>query len=260
MAKSGVYEQIEALNAECEEFCLDRSNWANTKWQGVGPKGTANFRLLYSAPETFGTPGRVMILGTNPGGSHANADQLDPREPFRRGADYSAYLDDRWPKPRSAILTTAGRHPIQSAVRRLAATLSGGSPEAGDQLLRRSPSGNLIPFRSQGFPDLPRSLHRPGLDFGARLIDIARPRVIVLLASNKVLWEWLMSGIGHAPEPDFERDMGANFTFREARTPENDWPKLVFALPGFNASTEGQNRKALHIFRGRLADLGLTRR
>ena len=69
-----------------------------------------------------------------------------------------------------------------------------------------------------------------------------------------------MSKIGHPPKPDFQKDMGANFTFREAQNPAGDWPKLVFALPGFNASTQGQNRKALRILHGRLANHGLAAR
>ena len=67
-----------------------------------------------------------------------------------------------------------------------------------------------------------------------------------------------MSKIDHPPEPDFAEEMGANFTFREAQNPESDWPKLVFALPGFNASTQGQNRKVLRILRARIANHGLA--
>ena len=83
--------------------------------------------------------------------------------------------------------------------------------------------------------------------------------MIVLLASNKDLWEWLMSNIEHSLKPDYEEDMGANFKFREAQNGGNEWPKLVFALPGFNASTRGQNSKALRIFRRRLTEYGLAR-
>ena len=253
-----VREQLEALNEECKAFCLDESNWASTKWRGTGFQGTPNFRLLYSAPETFESPGRMMILGTNPGGDHTNADDLDPDEPFQRGPDYSAYVSDRWPEPRGTSLMNPGTHPIQRAVRDLAAVLGRAVASDGDELLRGCPSGNLIPFRSRGFPDLPSSLRVPGLAFGWGLLSIAQPQVVVLLASNAMLWKWLMAKINHDPTPDFAEDMGANFTFREAQNPDGDWPKLIFALPGFNTSTQGQNRKALRILRKRLAEHGLA--
>ena len=115
-----------------------------------------------------------------------------------------------------------------------------------------------MPFRSSGYPDLPRALHAPGLSFGWDLLKIARPRILILLASNKDLWKRLMSKLGQPADPHFCEDMGANFTFRESQNPDGDWPKLVFALPGFNASTQGQNRKALRILRGRLAHYGLA--
>ena len=212
MAQS-VREELEALNRQCAQFCreyaADPRN-RDRKWKALGPENTPNFRLIYSSPDTFESPGRLMILGTNPGGDHTNADQLDPSEPFQRGPDYSAYIDDRWPEPRGARLMSPGAHPIQRAVRDLAAVLGRAVASDGDQLLRRSPSGNLIPFRSKGFPSLPTSLHGPGLAFGWELLTIARPRVVVLLASNKTLWKRLMSKIDHPPEPDFAEEMGAN--------------------------------------------------
>ena len=260
-----VREQLEKLNCKCETFCRDQAN-QSAKWHGTGPKGTANFRLLYSAPETFETPGRVMILGTNPGGDHTNADQLDPWEPFNRGADYSAYLDDRWPYPRSTRLADLGRHPIQQAVRRVATALGGGSPAKGDELLRHTPSGNLIPFRSKSF-DLPKTLWRTGLqNFGAKLVKVARPRVLVLISSRQELWcEMLKQFPGMVLSPEKELRPGANRPFREAIAHKADTrPQFIWALPAVNRGTEGAQaidelRNQLRTHRVRIAKSGLVR-
>ena len=258
--------QLEKLNRECELFCRDQANWS-AKWHGTGPKGTANFRLLYSAPETFETPGRVMILGTNPGGDHTNADQLDPREPFNRGPDYSAYLDDRWPYPHSTRLADPGRHRIQEAVRQVAAALVDGSPVEGDELLRHTPSGNLIPFRSKNFTALPKVLWKLGFErFGAEVIKMARPRVLVLISSRQELWcEMLKQFPGMVLSPEKELRPGANRPFREAIAHKADTrPQFIWALPAVNRGTEGAQaidelRNLLRTHGVRIAKSGLVR-
>lgn len=248
MSAGSVREQLETLNEECKEFCLDESNWGGSRWKGVGPKGTPNFRLLYSSPETFEQQHGVMLLGTNPGGDDSNAERYHPDVPFL-SPTYSSYLDDSWGD------FETGQHPMQVAARAVARTVAGNRPRA-DQLLRNSPTGNLIPFRSEKSTDLPELAVDYGLDFGWQTIAIAQPRVLILLASNSDRWEWLMHRIDHSPEPDRTVSITRTLHVREAQRPEGQWPRFIFALPALNTSRPGQNANVIGAFKNRVEDIG----
>ena len=250
MAKS-VREQLEELNRDCAEFCLDTTNWSGTAWDGVGPRGTPNFRLLYSSPDTFAFQGGIMLIGTNPGGDSSNAERYHPDMPFL-STTYSSYLDDSWSD------FTTGQHPMQRAARAVARAIAGNAP-AGERLLRNSPSGNLIPFRSGKPGDLPQIADEYGLEFGWQLIAIAKPRVLILLASNRVRWEWLMERIGHSPAPDSTKAITRTLILREAQQADGEWPRFIFALPALNTGKSGQNSNVIGAFRQRVEDIGRDR-
>ena len=188
-----------------------------------------------------------MFFGTNPGGDHTRADVHDPWLPFRR-SDWSSYLDDDW--------GGSVRHALQRAVRSVAALIAGGD-ENGVELLRKSPAGNFIPFRSRKPRHLPSEIRKKGLRFGLSLITLAQPRTLILLSSNVDLWKSLMEWTGHRPEPDWQSYLGANFTFREAIRSAVDFPRFVFALPGVNTRTEGRNHEVIDLLRRRLDHHGL---
>ena len=245
---TSVREQLEELNEACKEFCEDQANWVGAAWRGIGPQGTPNFRLLYSSPETLKRQGGVMLLGTNPGGGPSNADRYHPDVPFL-SPTYSSYLDDSWGD------FATGQHPMQLAARAVARTIAGNRPR-GDRLLRNSPTGNLIPFRSEKPSDLPDLAVQYGLDFGWQLIAIAQPRVLVLLVSNTQRWEWLMERVSHDPEPDRTLPITKTLILREAQQSEGKWPRYIFALPALNTGNPGQNANVIGAFRQRVDDIG----
>ncbi len=206
--------------------------------------------LLYSSPETFEPPADVMFLGWNPGGGKDVADRHPYRMPFDRPRGWSPYLDETWEG------FEKGEHPMQRAVQSIAELIAGGH---GTDLIRASPAGNLIPFRSEASGDLPRVLREEGARFGLDLIGLAHPRLLVLLSGKKQLWEPLMRRIEHVPEPDWQRDVGANHVFREARYTAGGVQCFVFALPGVNTNREGRNREVIDLFRQRLRHHELPR-
>ena len=244
-----IRQQLEESNRECERICRNFARTAGdrTEWKAVGPSGSPNFQLIYSSVETFETPGGVMFFGTNPGGDHTRADVHDPWLPFRR-SDWSSYLDDDW--------GGSVPHALQRAVRSVAALIAGGD-ENGVELLRKSPAGNFIPFRSSKPGHLPSEIRKKGLRFGSSLITLAQPRTLILLSSNVDLWKSLMEWTGHRPEPDWQSYLGANLTFREAIRSAVDFPRFVFALPGVNTRMEGRNHEVIDLLRRRLDHHGL---
>ena len=258
MAQSSTRLELERLNRGCAQFC--REYRGNPKWTPFGDPANrrhANFRLLYSSPETFETPGGVMILGTNPGGDHRAAKEHKAGLPFwkrRPGRlPYSAYLDDVWGG------AARGRGPIQCAVQSVAEIISGRA-ERAELLLRSSPTGNLIPFRSKGLTDLPSAVADEGLKYGERLIEIAQPRVLILIASRDKHWDRVMRLVGHAPEPDWKKDLGAHHVIRESeRNFAGDWPRFVFALPGLNNTLQTTASEVLSRFRERVEFHGRTK-
>ena len=246
--------QLEELNCECETFCRDRSNWS-AQWHGTDDNGNPNFLLAYSSAETFERLGGVMFLGTNPGGDHRRAKAHPFRLPFERQR-WSSYLDDDWGEPYGK------QWPMQIAVRKVAEVLAG-KPNLGDRLLRSSPSGNLVPFRSQAPEDLPDRAYKKGLDIGWQLIALTQPSVLVLFASKNSgkykQWDWLMERIGHSSKPDWTCNINKTLIFRETRKPEGDWPRFVFALPALNTRVVGQNENVIKTFQQRVQHHGLAR-
>ena len=119
---------LKAWGEECADLCMRHGH--------LSPSGDPNFRLLYSSVETLETPGGVMFLGTNPGGDLTIARGSHRRLPFEKPR-WSAYMDEDW-----------NGHALQPAAREIA-NLFAGPRESGEGVLRRSPSGNLIPFRSE---------------------------------------------------------------------------------------------------------------
>ena len=255
---------LDALNEECRRLCTkyDRHNG----WQGFGPKPnrTPNYRLLYSSAATFEDSGRVMFLGTNPGGNHKAARPHEHEWPFSKSS-YSAYLDEAWgswghPGEQSC-------HPLQTAARQVASKIVGGRDtqdpgrDAAD-LLRRSPAGNLIPFRSETPEDLPPRLRERGLEIGWNLIELAKPRLLVLFASNRKQWEWLMQQMcRNGPEPRCqEHPIPPNFSLREARLEDShELPAYIFALPALITRTWGNNSAVISCFEKRIDEIGRDR-
>ena len=224
-----VREYLEALDQECAELCR--------RYDHLSPDGIPNVRLLYSSAETFETPGGVMLLGTNPGGDPTRAREAHRRLPFRQPS-WSAYLDEDW-----------GGHALQAAASEIAG-LFADPGESGEDVLRRSPSGNLVPFRSEsGVSELPETLR--DIRFGVRLIQLAQPRALVLFASSQSHWRQLMEALDRSPEPTYWDYLGASFTFRESAV-ASIMPRHVFALPGVNQRNVGRNREVIGILRSRV--------
>ena len=233
MSAPSVTKRLRKLALECEQSCRDFD------WTGrPNGKGKPNYRLIYSSPATFAASQTVMILGSNPGGDRRTADISDPWKPFKN-RNYSAYLDECWGDYKR------GKHPIQKSARSVATAMAG-TETKGDQLLRKIPTGNLIPFRSEKYPgDMPLKLRKCGVRFGPELIDLASPSILVLLSSRKELWEWLMDGLGHSRKPDWfcalrpgrQGHRGAGWTLRETVIRQKPRPLYVWALPGLNAQT-----------------------
>ena len=243
MAKS-VRERLKKLAEGCERRC-EHVGW-------VGPRtGKPNYRLLYSHTSTYrpGAGTGLMFLGTNPGGSLSVADVDDPWRPFGKERNYCAYLDDTW-----------WQHPIQQTVLDLATELTNETNLSGEALLRQTPCGNLNPFRSERYGSLHRDLKPEGLRIGFEIIEIARPRVLILLSSNKLIWNKLMAELAHRPKPDWCKNLrpgkdggpGARYYFREAvirgMSPR---PEFVWALPGMNKSTADREPISLLLKRMR---------
>ena len=254
MSEGSVREQLEGLNEECKAFCLDESNWTDD-WHGADSDGNPNFLLAYSHVDTFDSPGGLMILGTNPGGDHNQAHMYPISDPFECPG-WSSYLDDDWDEG-----CGPGESPVQLAVQSVAEIVSGRSDRV-DAVLRKSPTGNLIPFRSDGLSDLPPDAKKLGRAIGLQLIELAQPRVLILIASRQDDWRRLMRRFGNPPYCQWDLDEGkeksANFFFREARRGE-EWPRYVFALPAVNASNQARAPESLELLEQRVKKHGRNR-
>ena len=248
--EADVLRELQQLDQECRKRCKD---YADTDWIPYGDpehRKYPNYLLAFSSARTFAHPGGVMILGTNPGGGNERAKMYSATTPFRDSSPpWSSYLDDDWGQGYAP-----GDHPVQRAVQTIAQII-GGSVKRGNALLRTSPTGNLIPYRSETFNRLPPPLRQAGKGTGWRLIDIARPRVLILYSSRKELWKFLMGRFGNPQEKELDLDAGkprtANHIFREARF-THPWPCFVFALPAMNKTNQSRAGEVLRLFEERV--------
>lgn len=244
--EADVIRELQRLDQECRERC---NNYADKDWNPYGDPGRRrypNYLLAFSSARTFAHPGGVMILGTNPGGGSERAKVYSATKPFRESKPpWSSYLDDGWGQGYAP-----GEHPVQQGVQSIARII-GGSVKRGNALLRTSPTGNLIPYRSEKFNLLPSSLRQAGKVTGWRLIDIARPRVLILYSSRKELWQFLMGKFGNPQEEEKDLDAGkpqtAHQIVREAQT-AHPWPCYVVALPAMNKTNQSRAGEVLRLF------------
>ena len=262
MTAAAGLDALNELNEKCQTLCEEYGGCNG--WRGFGRDGVPNYRLLYSSATTFENPGGVMFLGTNPGGNHEDADACHHSRPFSKSEDYSAYLDDSW--DHWVHPGEKRRHPLQTAALCVAGKIVGGCDaedpgRAAEDLLRGSPAGNLIPFRSESPDALPSGLRDNGLEIGWKLIKIAKPSLLVLFASNKKPWgwRWLMQQIrdnGREPRCQEHRVI-KTLILREARLEGlHELPAYIFALPALNTKSWGSNSKVISCFEKRIAAIG----
>ena len=227
MSMPRIRRKLTELSKECEARCQE------TNWVGINPQDP-NFRLLYSSVESYEAGNKIAILGMNPAGGPEHAKPDDLIRPFREPG-YSAYLDDSWG------YDDLGQSPLQRVVQGLAMILSGASPSDGlaaldghtrpnmrinddaTALLRNSPSGNIIPFRSSKLTELPSGLTEHGERIGWQLLSLVRPkpRVIITLANGlrDPPWCTILKNSAQPLKADFEEwtHKGMRRKYREVR-------------------------------------------
>ncbi len=182
-----IRRKLIALSKECEIKC-ERFGW-------ISNDGTPGFHLLYSSVETYESGNGLVILGMNPSGSKNDANIKKQERPFQ-SPGYNAYMDDD-------NGAGPGQSGLQRAVQGVVMVLSGASPsEAMDAMtnknltpeermggyaanrLRNAPSGNINPFHSPTYDELPIELKVAGERIGWRMLRLIqpKPRLIITLA------------------------------------------------------------------------------
>lgn len=174
---SEIRQQLKTLQEECISLCEEHG------WLGHETRNPS-YRLLYSSVQSYEHGSGFAIVGMNPAGGGRDADTDDPHRPFCE-ARYSAYLDDEWGSKRGTSRLPPGATPLQRVIQALAMILSGSSPSEAmsamsdttktprqrigakaSDLLRNTPSMNIIPFRASKLSDVPKEIRERGEDIG----------------------------------------------------------------------------------------------
>ena len=251
-----IRKELEKLKAQCKQLC-EEEGW-------LGPKSRdPNFRLIYTSVGTFErNRSKFAIVGINPAGHLRHADSDNGRErPFLK-KKYSAYLDDNWDQ------AGAGQSRFQRAVQGIAMILRGATPseammaisknnveapkdrigaDAAD-FLRKTPSLNIIPFRSPKPECLPSALLENGKRIGWKLLCLAKPDYIITLA-NQIegpLWKTILVNSGQRRKADWTKKLNGrnDRQYREVELREGQLEgALVFGLPAvvYDKVQEGKN-------------------
>lgn len=209
--------------------------------------------LLYSSISTFAPSAPVMFVGLNPAGDESDADrERDVREEMWADAPSrpSAFLDQPWTASgngndyrqryvQGLFMLLAGS-PLPDAAAALTDTRSPSERmgQAAYELLRRSPAGNIIPFRAGKPEDLDPLLMREGRRLGLNLIKAIRPRVILAngngeSARAESAWTALLSTGRSTQRPAIK--IQGTYRLKEANVLSGDLAgTLVLGLPHFS--------------------------
>ena len=243
---TSVRRQLEALADDCNAKCVESS------WMGSDTV-TPNFRLLYSSVESFEKGNGIVILGMNPAGPPSHATPQDHTRSFREPR-YSAYLDDRWGS------SGRGQHGLQRAVQGIAMILTGATPSRtmlritntmltpekrigteATELLRKAPSGNIIPYRASKLECIRLRLRKHGVSIGWQLLCSARPKpsVIVTLANGvtgerwkRIVWGTILENSQQPLKADYCKRIYTKRTYRDVKLRQGPLKgALVIGLP-----------------------------
>ena len=202
---SEIRQKLNALSKECEIKC-ERFGW-------VSNGGVPGFHLMYSSVETYEDGNGLVILGMNPSGSKNDANARKQERPFE-GPGYNAYMDDD-----NVGGGGPGQSGLQRAVQGIVMVISGASPsEAMDamtkksltpeermgedaaSLIREAPSGNMNPFHSRTYDELPEELKVTGDRIGWRMLRLVRPKpcfIITLANGSSSPWQTIRKKSRH---------------------------------------------------------------
>jgi len=128
-------------------------------------------KLLYVPLANVEIGNKIVLLGLNPGGNVKN-------KKFEIEFNGCAYIDEIWKSNSSP-----GASPLQVQIRKLfeCIAITQGCAENGDNILRNSVGGNLIPFRSPTWKALAsknESLQQ-GKIIWNEILDSVKPKLII---------------------------------------------------------------------------------
>jgi len=195
-----------------------------------------------------------MFLGANPGGKDEAA-QFDELTRTLSTRAFSAYVDEKWWRP-SGDTHSAGNHAMQRRVQEASMLLAGISlaevqttrsdmrpapnrlPASVLRLIRSTPAGNLVPFRSTSSVTLAGPL-KSNRASGLELFDLASPTVLLLLGTGG--WQHIRrhitskygAAIDEERSEDVNRALGYAYKMWGVRTSLSAL-RVVIGLPAFN--------------------------
>jgi len=178
------------------------------------------WRFLYTPAETLSKPSSLVFLGLNPGGSKFEESQAS----CKKG---NAYRCERWDKDERL-------NPLQLQVCTLFGMLAGAIGVERDLLMDRTLSGNLCPFRSSSFANLPNG--EATMEFSRELwrtvLDEVKPTVIITMGNETTRQVNLL--FDQAGTVKFEPTGWGGVTYRLASATVNGRTTLLIGLPHFS--------------------------
>jgi len=253
--------RLEELYDRAVEICAKHRYVSNGK-----PK----LKLLCSSASVFPSTTGLLILGANPGGGEAEHRAEDPRRPFE-DSDYCAYLDESWMDGAGKWISR-GQHRIQLRIRRVVeALLESKDEDLVKKVVRSSPAGNILPFRSREWVDLPVELRSrttcdtcrlSHFEICADLVKIAQPRLIVTIGGSSEDIGKALKPLGQMQErPQSRVPIWSTWKYREYEILGEDSPIMVVALPAVNSQRMDEPRflrclNAISLRRSMLPPLG----
>lgn len=203
---------LEGLESECVALCREHG-WLDAN-------GAPAFQMICSDRVTFSAGADLMLLAIHPRGDPSVHDGVSRES--GDGSGYTALLDDSWGE----------REPGGAQLQAVAREVAGMFSSDAEAVLRRTPAGFMIPFRSESIARLPDPLRKQGLLLGGRLVASVRPKVLVLVGGDRVLFESAVSRLPGRRSDSMAEAFGATRrAYRDVLVAGDDGVTFAAVLP-----------------------------
>ena len=167
----------------------------------------------YNYAKLFEENAARIFVGLNPGGT-SKSEKRDKRHRRRvyKESGYCSWLDEEWERRGGKGFYPRGEAPLQKGAHRAFRIMYG--KDNWKQILRNTPSFNVIPFRTRRGKELPPDAWEVAMPWFIGVLEELQPELIICNGSSKAMSAWAAL-IGH---PEYDISVRKNVVTRRRKS------------------------------------------
>ena len=167
----------------------------------------------YSYAELFEGQAVRVFVGLNPGGT-SKSEKRDKQHNKRvyGEPEYCAWLDEKWERRGGKGIYPCGESPLQERAHRAFKIMYG--KDNWNNILRNTPSFNVIPFRTRRGKELPPNAWKVAMPWFIGVLEELKPELIICNGSGESMSAWAAL-ISH---PEYDISVRKNVVTRRRKS------------------------------------------